>query len=146
MYQHKTDKAPQRKQAEAVLPCSGQPYQPQPQGVPPIGPQAQAVLPCSIPPNQPQAQAVPSQAQTLLQSAPLPPVLPIGIHNVPLPVEQSGQPPNAQMLYGPLVPQNDEDRLLSGRQPIIVMFNHMIQKCYTCDLQYHVNFMCPPPT
>ena len=48
------------------------------------------------------------------------------------------------MLYGPLVPQNDEDRLLSGRQLTIVMFNCMIQKCYTCDLPYDVNFMCPP--
>ena len=51
---------------------------------------------------------------------------------------------NVQLLYGPLVPQNDEDRLLCGRQPTIVMYNHMIQKCYTCDVRYNPNFMCLP--
>ena len=29
-----------------------------------------------------------------------------------------------------------------GRQPTIVMYNHMIQKCYTCDVRYDPNFMC----
>ena len=63
---------------------------------------------------------------------------------VPLTVGQSGHPPNVQLLYGLLVPQNDEDCLLSGRQPTIVMYNNMIQKCFTCDLKYDPNFMCAP--
>ena len=41
------------------------------------------------------------------QAVPLPPVLPIGMCNVPLAVGQSDHPPNAQLLYGLLVPQND---------------------------------------
>ena len=92
-------------------------------------------------PNQPQAQA--QTPPTTPQSAPVPPVFPIS-NNVSLAVGQSGQHTNAQLLYGPLVPQNDEDCLLCGRQPIIVMYNHMIQKCYTCDVRYDLNFMCPP--
>ena len=52
--------------------------------------------------------------------------------------------PLVGMPNGPLVPQNDEDRLLCGRQPTIVMYNYMIQKCYTCDVRYDPNFMCPP--
>ena len=66
------------------------------------------------------------------------------MHNVPLAVVQLGHPPNAQILYGILVPQNDENCLLSGRQPTIVMYNCMIQKCFTCDLKYDPNFMCTP--
>ena len=69
---------------------------------------------------------------------------PIGMHNTPLAVGQSGHHPNAQLFYGPLVPQKDEDCLLCGRQPTIVMYNHIIQKCYTCDVRYDPNFMCPP--
>ena len=95
-----------------------------------------------LPPNQPQPQA--QAPPTGLQGAPLHPVFPIGMHNVPLAVGQSGHHPNAQLLYGPLVPQNDKDRLLCGRQPTIVMYNPMIQKCYTCDVRYDPNFMCPP--
>ena len=108
-------------QAQAVPPCN--------QGMEPlVPPQAQAQV---VPTHQPQAQAVL-----------LPPVIPIGMHNVPLAVGQSGHPPDAQLLYGPIVPQNDEDCLLSGRQPTCVMYNHMIQKCFTCDLKYDPNFMC----
>ena len=59
-------------------------------------------------------------------------------------VGQSGQRTNAQLLYGPLVPQTDEYQLLCGRQPTIVMYNHMIKKCYTCDVRYDPNFMSPP--
>ena len=81
-----------------------------------------------VPPKA-EAQAVQTH-QPQAQAVPLPPVLPIGMHNVPLAVGQSGHPPNAQLLYGPPVPQN-EDRLLSGRQPMIVMYNCMIQKCFT---------------
>ena len=86
---------PKRKHAQAVLPCSVPPNQPQ---APPTGQQAQAMLPCSVPPNQPQPQAPPKGPQ----SAPLPPVFPIGMHNVPLAVGHSGHCPNAQLLYGPL--------------------------------------------
>ena len=70
---------------------------------------------------------------------PLPPVAPIGMHNVPVPADQSGH-----LLCGPLVPQNDEDRLLSGRQPAIVMYNRMIQKCFTCEVDFDPDFMCAP--
>ena len=94
-------------------------------------------------PPEAQAQAVPTH-QPQAQAVPLPAVLPIGMHNVPLAVRQSGHPPNGQLLYGPLVPQNDEDRLLSGRQPMIVMYNQMIYKCFTFDLKYDPNFMCAP--
>ena len=128
---------PTGQQAQAMLPCSVAPNQPQ---APPTGQQAQAVPPCSVPPNQPQAQAPPTGPQ----SAPLPPVFPIGMHNVPLAVGQRGYHPNAQLLYGPLVPQNDEDHLLCGRQQTIVMYNCIIQKCYTCNVRYDPNFMCPP--
>ena len=67
--------------------------------------QAQAVPPCNqgmqpIVPLQAQAQPVPIQ-QPQAQATPLPPV--------PLAVGQSGHPPNAQLLYGSLVPQNDQD-------------------------------------
>ena len=79
---------------------------------------------------------VPPQAQPQAQAVPPPPVIPIGMDNVPLAVGQSGHPTNVQLLYGPLVPQNDEDRLLSGRQPMNVMCNCMIQKCFTCDVKY----------
>ena len=130
---------PQRKQAQAVPPCSVPPNKPQ---APSTGQQAQAVLPCSVPPNQPQPQ--PQAPPTGLQSAPLLPVYPIGMHNVPLAVGQNGHCPNAQLLHGPLVPQNYEDHLLCGRQPTIVMYNRMIQKCYTCDVRYDPNFMCAP--
>ena len=109
-------------QAQAVPPCN-QEMQPL------VTPQAQAQ---AVPAHQPQAKAIP-----------LPPVLPIGMHNVPLAVGQIGHPPNAQLLYGLLVPQNDEDHL-SGRQPMIVMYNQMIQKCFTCDLKYDQNFMRAP--
>ena len=68
------------------------------------------------------------------QAVPPPLDIPIGMDNVPLAVGQSGHPPNVQLLYGLLVPQNDKDPLLSGRQPTIVMYNLMIQKCFTCDL------------
>ena len=118
--------------------CSVPPNQPQ---APPTGQQAQDVPQCSVPPNQPKAQA--QAPPTALQSAPIPPVFPIP-DNVPLVVGQHGQHTNAQLLYGPLVPQNDEDHLLCGRQPTIVMYNCMIQKCYTCDVRYDPNFMCPP--
>ena len=108
------------------------------QAVPPSNQGMQPLVP-----PQAQAQAIPIH-QLLTQAVPLPPVLPIGMHNVPLAVGQSGHPPNAQILYGPLVLQNDEDCLLSGRQPMTVMYNHMIQKCFTCDLKYDLNFMCAP--
>ena len=65
---------------------------------------------------------------TAPQSAPVLPVFPIS-NNVPLAVGQSGQRTNAQLLYGLLVPQNDEDHLLCGRQPTIVMYNRMNKKC-----------------
>ena len=92
--------------------------------------QVQAVPPCNqamqpLVPPQAQAQAVPTH-QPQAQAIPPPPVLPIGMDSVPLAVGQSGHPPNAQLLYGPLVPQNDEDHLLS------------------CDLKYDPNFMCAP--
>ena len=103
MYQHKTDQPPQRKQSQAALPCSVPPNQPQ---ALPTGQQAQDVPQCSVPPNQPQAQAqAPPKAP---QSAPIPLVFPIS-DNVSLAVGQSGQHTNAQLLYGPLVPQTDED-------------------------------------
>ena len=86
----------------------------------------------AVPPNLPHAPPAPLQH-------PLPPVAPIGIHNVPGPAGQSGH-----LLYGPLVPQNDEDQLLSGRQPAIVMYNRMIQKCFTCEVDFDPNFMCAP--
>ena len=86
----------------------------------------------------------PKLYQPQAQAVPLPPVIPIGMHNVLLVVGQSGHPPNAELFYGSLVPQNDEDRLLSGRQPTLVMYNRMIQKCFTCDLKYDPNFMCVP--
>ena len=116
--------------------CSVPPNQPQ---VLPTGQQAQDVPQCSVPPNQPQPQVPP----TALQSAPIPSVFPIP-NNVPLVVGQSGHHPNAQLLYGPLVPQNDEDHFLCGRQLTIVMYNHMVQKCCTCDVRYDLNFMCHP--
>ena len=94
-------------------------------------------------PPQAQAQAVPTH-QPQAQAVPVPPVLPIGMHNVPFAVGQSGHPPNAQLLYGLLVPQNNEDHLLSVRQPMIVMYNCMIPKCFTCNLKYDPNFMCAP--
>ena len=56
----------------------------------------------------------------------IPPVFPIS-DNASLAVGQSGQRTNAQLLYGPLVPQTDEDRLLCGMQPTIVMYNRMIR-------------------
>ena len=121
-------------QAQDVLQCSVPPNQPQ---APPTGQQVQDVPQCSVPPNQPQA------PPTAPQSASVPPAFPIP-DNVSLAVGQSGQCTNAQLLYGPLVPQNDEDHLLCGRQPTIVMYNHMIQKCYTCDVRYDPNFMWPP--
>ena len=93
-----------------------------------------------IVPPQAQAQAVPTY-QPQAQAVPLPLVLSIAMYNVPLAVGQSGHPPNAQLLYGPLVLQNDEDRLLSGRQPTIVMYKHMIQKCFTCDLNM-IQILC----
>ena len=110
--------------------------------------QAQAVPPCNqaiqpLVPPQAQAQAVPTH-QPQVQAIPPPLVIPIGMDIVPLAVGQSGHPPNVQLLCGLLVPQNDEDRLLSGRQPMIVMYSHMIQKCFTCDLKYDPNFMCAP--
>ena len=85
-----------------------------------------------VPPNLPPAPHAPLQQ-------PLPPVAPIGMHNVPVPAGQSGH-----LLYGPLVPQIDEDRLLSGRQPAIVMYNRMIQKCFTCEVDFDPDFMCAP--
>ena len=51
----------------------------------------------AVPPNLPHAPPAPLQH-------PLPPVAPIGMHNVPVPAGQS-----CHLLYGPLVPQNDED-------------------------------------
>ena len=75
-----------------------------------------------VPPNLPHVPHAPLQH-------PLPLVAPIGMHNVPVPAGESGH-----LLYGPLVPQNDEDQLLSGQQPAIVMYNQMIQKCFTCEL------------
>ena len=93
-------------QAQAIPPCNqGMQPQSQAQAVPPgnqgmqplVSPQAQAQV---VPIHQPQAQSIP-----------LPPVLPIGMHNVPLAVGQSGHPPSVQLLYGPLVPQNDEDHM-----------------------------------
>ena len=66
---------------------------------------------CSLPPNQPQAQA--QAPPTAPQLPPIPPVFPIS-DNVSLAVGQSGQCINAQLLYGPLVPKTDEDRLLCG--------------------------------
>ena len=103
--------------------------------------QAQAVPPMSsegapsqaqVPPNLPPAPHAPLQH-------PLPPVAPIGMHNVPVPAGGSGH-----LLYGLLVPQNDEDRLLSGWQPAIVMYNQMIQKCFTCEVDFDPDFMCTP--
>ena len=131
-YQHKTDQPPQRKCSQAVLPCSVPPNQPQ---ALPTGQQAQDVPQCSVPPNQPQALPTRQQAQdvpqcsvpsnqaqaqaqappTTPQSAPIPSVFPIS-DNVSLAVGQCGQCTNAQFLYGPLVPQTDEDQLLCGRQ------------------------------
>ena len=131
-YQHKADRAPpRRKHAQAVQPMSSEGAPSQAQAVPPMSSevapsQAQAVPSVSsegapsqaqaIPPNIPHAPPAPLQH-------PLPPVAPIGMYNVPVPAGQSGH-----LLYGPLVPQNDEDQLLSGRQPAIVMYNWMIQK------------------
>ena len=116
-YQHKTDHAPpKRKRAQAVPPMSSE-------GAPS---QAQAV-----PPNLPHAPPAPLQH-------PLPPVAPICMHNVPVSAGQSGN------LFGPLVPQNDEDQLLSGQQPAIVMYNQMIQKCFTCEVDFDPHFMCTP--
>ena len=116
-YQCKTDCAPpKRKHAQAVQPMSSEGAS-----------QAQAV-----PPNLPHAPPAPLQH-------PLLPVAPIGMHNVPVPTGQSGH-----LLYGPLVLQNDEDRLLSGQQPAIVMYNWMIQKCFTCEVDFDTNFMCAP--
>ena len=156
-YQYKTDQPRRRKQSQAVLPCSIPPNQPlalptgqQAQDVPqcsvplnqpqalPTRQQAQDVPQCSLQPNQPQAQAPP----TAPQLTPIPPVFPIS-NNFSLAVGQSGQHTNAQLLYGPLVPQTNEDRLLCGRQPTIVMYNRMIKKCYTCDVRYDLNFMSP---
>ena len=130
----------QGQQAQDVPQCSVPSNQPQ---ALPTEQQDQDVLQCSVPPNQPQAQAQAQAPPTAPQSAPLPPVFPI-FDNVPLAVGQCRQCTNAQLLYGPLVPQNDEDHLLCGRQPTIVMYNCMIQKCYTCDVRYDLNFMCPP--
>ena len=110
--------------------------------------QVQAVPLCNqamqpLVPPQAQAQAVPTH-QPQAQAIPPPLVIPTGMDNVPLAVGQSGHPPNVQLLYGLLIPQNDEDHLLSGRQPVTVMYNYMIQKCFTCDLKYDPNFMCAP--
>ena len=103
---------PTGQQAQDVPQCSVPLTQPQ---ALPTRQQAQDVPQCSVPPNQAQAQAPP----TAPQSAPIPPVFPI-YDNVSLAVGQSGQHTNAQLLYGPLVPQTDEDRLLCGRQPTVV--------------------------
>ena len=94
----------------------------QAQAVPPISSegapsQAQAVPLMSSEGALSQAQAIPPNLPHAPLQHPLPPVVPIGMHNVPVPAGQSGH-----LLYGPLVPQNDEDRLLSGRQPTIVMY------------------------
>ena len=110
-------------------PCSVPPNQPQ---APPTGQQAQAVPPCSVPPNQPQAQV--QAPPTGLQSAPLPQVFPIGMHNVPLAVGLSGHRPNAQFLYGPLVPQNDEDHLTD--------FFLNIKKYYTLNIIQVLPALC----
>ena len=85
-------------QAQAAPPCN--------QGTQPQS-QAQAVPPCNqgtqpLVPSQAQAQAEPTH-QPQAQAIPLPPVLLIGMYNFPLAVGQSGHP-NAQLLYGPLVP------------------------------------------
>ena len=60
----------------------------------------------------------PKLYQPQAQAVPLPLVIPIVMHYVPLAVGQSGHPLNVQLLYGPLVPQNDEDHLLSGSQQL----------------------------
>ena len=89
-----------------------------------------------------QAQAIPSNlphAPHAPLQHPLPPVAPIGMHNVPVAAGQSGH-----LLYGPLVSQNDEDRLLSGQQPAIVMYNWMIQKFFTREVDFDPYFMCAP--
>ena len=146
-YQHKTVHAPpKRKRAQAVPPMSSEGAPSQAQAVPPMSSegapsQAHAVPPMSsegapsqaqVPPNLPPAPHAPLQH-------PLPAVAPIGMHNVPVPAGESGH-----LLYGPLVPQNDEDRLLSGRQPAIVMYNRMIQKCFTCEVNFDPDFTCAP--
>ena len=119
-YQCKTDWAPRRNCGQAVPQCNqGMQPQSQAQAVPPgnqgMQPQsqAQAVSPCNwgtepLVPPQAQAQVVLTH-QPQVQAVPFPLVIPIGMHNVPLPVGQSGHPPNVQLLYGLLVPQNDED-------------------------------------
>ena len=121
-YQHKTVCAPPKK---------GKPKRKRAQPVPPMSSE-RAPSQSQVPPNLPPAPHTPLQH-------PLPPVAPIDMHNVPVPAGKSGH-----LLYGPLVPQNDEDRLLSGRQPAIVMYNRMIQKCFTCEVDFDPNFMCAP--
>ena len=116
-YQRKTDRAPPKRQrAQAVPPMSSE------------GAPSQAQVPSNLPP----APHAPLQH-------PLPPVAPIGMYNVPVPAGELGH-----LLYGPLVPQNDEDRLLSGRQPAVVMYNRMIQKCFTCEVDFDPDFICTP--
>ena len=113
-YQCKTYRAPpKRKRAQAVQPMSSEGAPSQAQAVPPMSSEGEPSQ-AQVPPNLPPAPHAPLQH-------PLPPVAPIGMHNVPVPAGKSGH-----LLYGPLVPQNDEDRLLSGRQPAIVMYNRMI--------------------
>ena len=81
-YQRKMVRAPPKtKRAQAVPPMSSK------------GAPSQA----QVPPNLLPAPHAPLQH-------PLPPVAPIGMHNVPVPAGKSGH-----LLYGPLVPQNDED-------------------------------------
>ena len=130
--QCKTDRAPpKRKRAQAVQPMSSDGASSQAQAIPPMSSEGAPSQAQAIPPNLPHAPPAPLQH-------PLPPVAPIGMHNVPVPGGQSGH------LFGPLVPQNDEDRLLSGQQPAIVMYNRMIQKCFTCEVDFDPNFMCTP--
>ena len=128
-------------QAQAVPPMSSEGAPSQAQAVPSMSSegapsQAQAVPPMSSEGAPSQAQVPPNLPPAPLQH-PLPPVAPIGMHNVPVPAGESGH-----LLYGPIVPQNDEDRLLSGQQPAIVMYNRMIQKCFTCEVDFDPDFMC----
>ena len=144
-YQHKTDRAPpKRKRGQAIPPMSSEGVPSQAQAIPPMSSegvpsQAQAIPPMSSEGAPSQAQAIPPNLLHAPLQHPLPPVAPIGMHNVPVPAGQSGH-----LLYGPLVPQNDEDRLFSGWQPAIVMYNRMIQKCFTCEVDFDPDYMCAP--
>ena len=131
-YQRKKDRAPpKRKRAQAVPQMSSEGAPSQAQAVPPMSSEGA--------PSQAQVQHnLPPAPHASLQH-PLPPVAPIGVHNVPVPAGESGH-----LLYGPLVPQNDEDRLLSGQQPAVVIYNWMIQKCFTCEVDFDPDFMCAP--